>query len=239
MSASDENVCSPETLLDSEILAFATHAVDLLGTYNPRIARSQFSELSRLFEGNIKVDLSPNTLENELREIETTNRNQSFLYRESDIQVRKKVESKSVWIQVPGWRRSSSLDTNSVDERVTFELELGSHCPKGKTLRQLFLSKLLLKRAEDISMRNSGSEKTGEPPLQNFRNISTPQAITNADLEELSFKYDSKLREQSEKLAKILELMVDRLEALMQENDDLRARLDALETPGCHQRPYE
>ena len=96
---------SVKQLPDSEFISVATEVVNLIASYQPAVARQQFSTARKyLWEPALSV-FEQEMMTNELRTIEETVRSQLFFINKSQIKVERFAELDKVVVRLPGTRQ--------------------------------------------------------------------------------------------------------------------------------------
>lgn len=96
---------SVKQLPDSEFISVATEVVNLIASYQPAVARSQFSTARKyLWEPALSI-FEQEMMINELRTIEETDRSQLFFINKSQIKVERFHELDKVVVRLPGTRQ--------------------------------------------------------------------------------------------------------------------------------------
>ncbi|MCB0359882.1 MAG: hypothetical protein KDD44_09605 [Bdellovibrionales bacterium] len=96
---------SVKQLPDSEFVSVATEVVNLIGSYQPSIARQQFRTARKyLWEPALSI-FEQEMMQKELRAIEETSRSQLFFINQQQIKVERYPELDKVVVRLPGARQ--------------------------------------------------------------------------------------------------------------------------------------
>ena len=88
---------------DAEFISYATDFVNLIATYQPRIARRQFQEAAKYLSGKILVDFETDILGRELSAIEQTDRTQLFWEDPTKTKIKRNLQNE-VTVEIAGER---------------------------------------------------------------------------------------------------------------------------------------
>src|SRR5262249_55110998 len=83
----------------------ATEMVNLIASYQPAVARQQFSTARNYLSEPALTVFDENVMKTELRNIEETNRSQIFFVRTNAIKVERFPNLDNVIVQLPGWQK--------------------------------------------------------------------------------------------------------------------------------------
>lgn len=120
-------IYSVEEIPDEVFAEFATNFVNLIATYTPANARTQFLEARKMLSGEVLAAFDTEALGNELKAIENTSRTQVFFVDPTQTQIKRERGSGTITLKLVGDRlkiiSEKSLPVTKTEFKITMNVK--------------------------------------------------------------------------------------------------------------------